>query len=102
MMDDQDAAAAKYDAAMLRRLLRYLRPYRWLAAAAVFLLLVQSGLALIGPRLTEPALDVAIPRMAVGLLGLLAGLYLASLLLELVVEYGGGGRTPVVGAEGGC
>ena len=32
MMDDQDAPATKYDAALLRRLLRYLRPYRWLAA----------------------------------------------------------------------
>jgi ATP-binding cassette subfamily B protein len=97
MMDDQDVPAAKYDAAMLRRLLRYLRPYRWIAVAAVLLLLVQSGLALIGPRLTERALDVAIPRMDLGLLGLLAGLYLASLLLELVVEYGGALLTAFVG-----
>jgi ATP-binding cassette subfamily B protein len=97
MMDDQDTPAAKYDAALLRRLLRYLRPYRWLAGGAVFLLLVQSGLALIGPRLTEHALDVAIPRMDLGLLGLLAGLYLASLLLELVVEYGGALLTTFVG-----
>src|SRR5687768_4812133 len=97
MMDDQDLPATKYDAALLSRLLRYLRPYRWLAAGAVLLLLVQSGLALIGPRLTEQALDVAIPRMDLGLLGLLAGLYLASLLFELVVEYGGAVLTAFVG-----
>jgi ATP-binding cassette subfamily B protein len=97
MMDDQDVPATRYDAALLGRLLRYLRPYRWLAAGAVLLLLVQSGLALIGPRLTEHALDVAIPRMDLGLLGLLAGLYLASLLLELVVEYGGALLTAFVG-----
>ncbi len=96
-MDDQDAPPTRYDAALLRRLLSYLRPYRWLAAGAVLLLLVQSGLALIGPRLTERALDVAIPRMDVGLLGLLAGLYLASMLLELVVEYGGAVLTAFVG-----
>jgi hypothetical protein len=41
MLDDQDAPAAKYDAALMRRLLGYLRPYRWLAAGAVLLLLVQ-------------------------------------------------------------
>jgi ATP-binding cassette subfamily B protein len=99
MMDDQDAPATRYDAALLRRLLRYLRPYRWLAAGAVLLLLVQSGLALIGPRLTERALDVAIPRMDVGLLGLLAGLYLATLLFELVVEYGGAVLTAFVGQK---
>jgi ATP-binding cassette subfamily B multidrug efflux pump len=97
MMDDQDVPATRYDGALLVRLLRYLRPYRWLATGAVLLLLVQSGLALIGPRLTEHALDVAIPRMDVGLLGMLAGLYLASLLLELVVEYGGALLTAFVG-----
>jgi ATP-binding cassette subfamily B protein len=97
MMDDQDAPATRYDAALLRRLLRYLRPYRGLAAGAVLLLLVQSGLALIGPRLTERALDVAIPSMDLGLLGLLAGLYLATLLVELVVEYGGALLTAFVG-----
>jgi ATP-binding cassette, subfamily B, multidrug efflux pump len=97
MMDDQDAPAPRYDAALLRRLLRYLRPYRWLAAGAVLLLLIQSVLALVGPRLTERALDVAIPRMDVGLLGLLAALYLATLLFELVVEYGGAVLTALVG-----
>jgi len=97
MMDDQDAPATRYDATLLRRLLRYLRPYRWLATGAVLLLLVQSGLALIGPRLTERALDVAIPQVDVGLLGLLAGLYFATLLLELVVEYGGAVLTAFVG-----
>ena len=97
MTDDQDVPAAGYDAALMRRLLHYLRPYRWLATGAVLLLLIQSGLALVGPRLTERALDVAIPRMDVGLLALLAGLYLATLLLELVVEYGGALLTALVG-----
>jgi ATP-binding cassette subfamily B protein len=95
--DDQDVPAAGYDAALMRRLLHYLRPYRWLATGAVLLLLSQSGRALVGPRLTERALDVAIPRMDVGLLALLAGLYLATLLLELVVEYGGALLTALVG-----
>ena len=97
MMDDQEVPPTRYDAALLRRLLRYLRPYRWLATGAVLLLLVQSGLALIGPRLTERALDVAIPQRDVGLLGLLAGLYLATMAFELVVEYGGALLTAFVG-----
>lgn len=97
MMDEQDAPPTRYDAALLRRLVGYLRPYRWLAAGAVLLLLVQSGLALVGPRLTQRAIDVAIPRMDVGLLGMLAGLYLATLLFELVVEYGGAVLTAFVG-----
>ena len=96
MSDDQDLPV-KYDAALMRRLLRYLRPYRGLAAGAILLLLVQSGLALVGPRLTERALDVAIPRGDLGLLGLLATLYLSAILLDLVVEYGGTLLTTFVG-----
>jgi ATP-binding cassette, subfamily B, multidrug efflux pump len=76
-----------YDAALARRLLRYLRPYRGVAALAVLLLLGTAGLALVGPALTERALDVAIPRRDLGLLGTLSALYLASLLLEFLLEY---------------
>jgi ATP-binding cassette, subfamily B, multidrug efflux pump len=95
--EDQDLPAAGYDATLLRRLVRYLRPYRWLATGAVLLLLLQSGLALVGPRLTEQALDVAIPGKDLGLLGLLAALYVATLLLELTAEYGGLLLTTFVG-----
>jgi ATP-binding cassette, subfamily B, multidrug efflux pump len=89
MSEEQELSERGYDAALMRRLLNYLRPYRWHGAAAVLLLLVQSGLALIAPRLTEQALDAAIPRRDLDLLALLAGLYLATLLVEFVVEYGG-------------
>jgi len=96
--DDPDAAAAHgYDAALLRRLLGYLRPYRWLTAAAVALLMSQSVLALVGPRLTEQALDVAVPKHDVGLLSLLAGLYLVTLVLDFGVEYGGTLLTSYIG-----
>jgi ATP-binding cassette subfamily B protein len=87
--DDTDAGGRGYDAGLLRRLLGYLRPYRGLTAVAITLLLSQSALALVGPRLTEHALDVAVPHKDLGLLGLLAGLYLATLVLDFIVEYGG-------------
>ena len=96
--DDSDAAAVGgYDWRLLRRLLSYLRPYRWLTLGAVVLLLAQSGLALVGPRLTERALDQAVPRHDISLLGLLTGLYLATLLFEFVVEYGGTLLTTFIG-----
>ena len=95
--DDSEAGGRGYDAALLRRLIGFLRPYRGLTLAAVALLMTQSVLALIGPRLTEHALDVAIPTHDVGLLGLLAGLYLATLLLDFGVEYGGTLLTTYIG-----
>ena len=95
--DDSDAGVRGYDAALLRRLLAFLGPYRWLTAGAIALLMGQSLLALIGPRLTQHALDVAVPKHDVGLLGLLAALYLGTLLLDFVVEYGGTLLTTYIG-----
>jgi ATP-binding cassette subfamily B protein len=87
-MDQDEALDQRYDAALLRRLLVYLRPYRALTVIAVLLLLAGAGLALVGPLLTQRALDVAIPHHDLGLLGTLAAVFLAALLLEFVVEYG--------------
>ena len=95
--DDPDAAGRGYDTALLRRLIGFLRPYRGLTLAAVALLMTQSLLALIGPRLTQHALDVAIPKRDLHLLGLLAGLYLATLVLDFAVEYGGALLTTYIG-----
>ena len=97
MQEDPEAPARGYDATLLRRLLRYLRPYKWLTIGALLLLLAQSGLALIGPRLTEHALDAAIPRKDVALLGLLAAMYTGTLLLDFVVEYAGALLTTFIG-----
>jgi ATP-binding cassette subfamily B multidrug efflux pump len=95
--DETDGSGRGYDASLLRRLLGYLRPYRWWTLAAVLLLMSQSVLALIGPRLTEHALDVAVPHRDLALLGLLAGLYLATLAADFVVEYGGTLLTSYIG-----
>ena len=88
-MDQPDDTLGKaYDAALARRLLVYLRPYRWYAAAAVLLLLVNAALALVGPWLTRQALDVAVPARDASQLGTLAALFLGALLLEFGTEYG--------------
>src|SRR5215208_7053648 len=88
MTELDDPLERGYDAVLLRRLLRYLRPYGGLTAVAVLLLLAGAGLALVGPALTQRALDVAIPNHDVGLLGTLAAIFLAALLVDFAVEYG--------------
>jgi ATP-binding cassette subfamily B multidrug efflux pump len=88
MTEHEDALEQGYDSALFKRLLTYLRPYRGLTALAVLLLLAGAGLALVGPALTQRALDVAIPRHDVGLLGTLTAVYLVALLVDFAVEYG--------------
>ncbi|MGH7585393.1 MAG: ABC transporter ATP-binding protein [Gemmatimonadales bacterium] len=87
-MDQQDEAPERpYDAALLRRLLRYALPYRRDVALAVALLMAGGLLALVGPWLTQRALDVAIPRRDGGMLVLLTAAFLGALLVEFVQEY---------------
>ena len=88
MTDQDDAFDQRYDSALLRRLLTYLRPYRGLTTLAVLLLLAGAGQARGGPALTQRAIDVAIPARDTGLLATLAALFLGALLLDFAVEYG--------------
>ncbi|HET9293545.1 MAG TPA: ABC transporter ATP-binding protein [Gemmatimonadales bacterium] len=95
----EDALGRGYDPALMRRMLVYLRPYRGLVAVAVALLIVNALLALVGPVLTRQVLDVAVPQRDVALLGTLAGLYLAALLLEFGTEYAQGILTTFIGQQ---
>jgi ATP-binding cassette subfamily B protein len=83
----EEALGKAYDARLMRRLLAYLKPYRWHVAAAVGILIAASGLALIGPWLTKLAIDQAFPAGDLRFLGLLAAVYVGSLLLAAMLEY---------------
>jgi ATP-binding cassette, subfamily B, multidrug efflux pump len=77
--DDDEISGKAYDARLMKRLLRYGNPYKLLLFGGVFLLLVVSGLELIGPLLTKKAVDVFIP--AGNMAGLLHILVWYSLVL---------------------
>jgi ATP-binding cassette subfamily B protein len=97
MSDAEEPMGQAYDARLLRRLLGYLRPHLKLAFAALALLLVSAGLALVGPRLTQYALDVAIPRGDAGMLGNLAILYVLALVVDFLADYGQTLLTTLIG-----
>ncbi len=85
---EEEALGKAYDARLMRRLLRYLRPYRPRVALAVFMLLTAAAVELVGPWLTKIALDDAIPRGDRHLLLVLSATYLGSLLASFVLQYG--------------
>jgi ATP-binding cassette subfamily B protein len=85
---EEEADSRAYDPHLLRRLLRYLTPYRGRVAAALVLLVVESTTQLAGPWLTKIALDQAIPARDVDFLLLLTAAYALSLLVGFVCEYG--------------
>ncbi|MGH7540781.1 MAG: ABC transporter ATP-binding protein [Gemmatimonadota bacterium] len=85
---EEEALGKAYDARLMRRLLRYLRPYRGRVVVAVLMLIAASGLELVGPWLTKVAIDVAIPAGDYDQLVLLGTVFLGSLALAGILEYG--------------
>ena len=93
----EDATGGELDTALLRRLLHYLRPVMGLAAGAFLALLASSALNLVGPRVLQQAIDVAIPQHDSGLLATLAVVLVVSLFLVFLADYAGAVLTTLIG-----
>ncbi len=94
---EEEALGKAYDARLMRRLLRYLRPYRLPVVAAVALLMLGSAMEVVGPWLTQVAIDRAFPARDFALLGKLAAAYMGAVALGAVLQYGQGILTTWLG-----
>ncbi|MEX0602150.1 MAG: ABC transporter ATP-binding protein, partial [Bacteroidota bacterium] len=59
-MHEEEILGKAYDARLMRRLLKYLRPYRWHVAFGILLSLLVSGMEAVRPFFTKIAVDVDI------------------------------------------
>lgn len=84
---EEESLGKAYDARLMRRLLTYLHPYRLQVATAILLLVLASGLELVGPWLTKLAIDRAFPQADYSFLSLLGLLFLGSLALSALLGY---------------
>ena len=85
---EEEALGKAYDARLMRRLLRYLIPYWWLVGLAVLILAAASALEVVGPWLTQIALDEAIPPPGDRrLLAFLAAGYLGAMVVSFLLLY---------------
>ena len=84
---EEEALGKAYDARLMRRLLRYLRPYRSRVAIAIVVLLAAAALELVPPWLTKTAIDRAIGTRDLHLLGVLTGVFVVTILFAFVLEY---------------
>jgi ATP-binding cassette, subfamily B, multidrug efflux pump len=85
---EDDPVDKSYDRTLLRRLLRYLRPYKLPVLVSFLLIVAMAALDLVGPYLTKIAIDRYIRQGNASGLDWVAGLYLGSLLLAFVVRFG--------------
>src|ERR1700730_14163525 len=55
---EEEILGKAYDSRLMRRLLQYLRPYKWSAVTSLILTVLTAPLALAGPPLTKAAVDL--------------------------------------------
>lgn len=79
--DVDEELESPFSFAHLKRLFGYLKPYKKTIIFTVIIMLISSVANLIGPYLIERAIDVNIPAKDIGGLGVLAAIYLLSLVI---------------------
>ena len=85
---EEQVLGKAYDAQLMRRLLRYIWPYRSAAALAFLYIILGSALSVLPPWLTKLAIDRYIRTSNLGGLNEIAGLYILALLGTFIFSYG--------------
>ncbi len=83
-MQEEEVLGKAYDARLMRRLLKYLRPYRWHVVAGILLSIVVSGMEAVRPYFIKIAVDENIAQ------GDAHGLLMTTLLFLSVMIFRGG------------
>ncbi|MBM4299019.1 MAG: ABC transporter ATP-binding protein, partial [Deltaproteobacteria bacterium] len=76
-----------YDARLMARILRYLKPYRKLLAVSFTFLMLQTGSQLLGPYITKVAVDGYIANSDIAGLDRMALFYLANVFFGFIVLF---------------
>jgi len=84
---DEEILGKAYDSVLMRRLLRYLRPYRRLVGFALAAIIGNAGLQLVQPYLMKVAIDQHIATGNLAGLDRIALLFLAILLGSFTLEF---------------
>ena len=86
-LPDEEILGKAYDARLMVRILRYLRPYWKLLAVAFVFLLLQTGTQLLGPYITKIAIDRYVAAHDVHGLDLMALAYLGVVVCGFIVLF---------------
>jgi ATP-binding cassette subfamily B protein len=87
LQQEDEILGKAYDARLMRRILRYLRPYWKLLAVAFVLLMLQTGAQLLGPYITKIAIDRYIAVKDLSGLDRMAWSYLGVVIFGFVVLF---------------
>jgi ATP-binding cassette, subfamily B, multidrug efflux pump len=86
-MHEEEVLGKAYDGKLMRRLLHYLRPYKWYVVLGIVLSMVVSALEAVRPYFTKIAVDVNIKNHDEHGLLMTALMFLSVLTVRGVVQY---------------
>src|SRR5881392_2480675 len=87
MAHEEELLGKAYDARLMKRLLKYLRPYKWQVTGAIIVTILIASLGPLRPYLVMEAIDDHILKNDYnGLYGILA-LLVGSILLQAAIQY---------------
>ena len=87
MAHEEEVLGKAYDAQLMRRLIEYLRPYKWKVVLAIFITIVVSALGPLRPYLTMIAIDDYIAKDNYGGLTGIVALIIGTLIFQSLVQY---------------
>src|SRR5215469_2505168 len=65
-MQEEEVLGKAYDSRLMKRLLRYLRPYTWQVGLALTAIILKAGADVLGPYLTKVAIDKYLAKVPGG------------------------------------
>ncbi len=86
-MVDEEILGKAYDNRLMKRLLKYLRPYKWQVVLGIVLSILVSSMEAVRPWFTKHAVDVDIARQDGHGLLITAVAFLALLIVRAVIQY---------------
>ena len=96
-MHEEEVLGKAYDSRLMRRLLKYLRPYKWHVVLGIILSIVTSAMEAIRPYFTKVAVDVNIAHGDKHGLLITALLFSAVLIVRGFVQYANAYLTQWIG-----
>lgn len=87
-MEKDHVLGKAYDSRLMKRLLVFIKPYKWTIGAAILLLFGNSVLQLVGPYLIKVGIDRYIMTGDMAGLRFIALLYIASLSGAFIIRFG--------------
>ncbi|MBI1804971.1 MAG: ABC transporter ATP-binding protein [Ignavibacteriae bacterium] len=98
-MQDEEILGKAYDARLMKRLLRYLRPYKWYVVLGILMSVAVSALEAIRPWFTKHAVDVNIAEKDSHGLLMTALAFFVVLIVRAFIQYANAYLTQWIGQK---